>query len=156
MEMSTIYLPIAGGPVSQDPALTFFRLLATDPRQQRTRLDLCPALVAAAQQRAHGLANGDPWSHCDRDGVWPNEIARRNGCALPEWYAVSGNQIESLTAGAPDPQVAFDSVTNDSAPIHRSHLFGESDFFREQTQCGIGYAMRVGSEFTVEFIQNKN
>lgn len=145
--MTTIYFPIAGNGTpdpdatcfGNDKALAFYRLLVSDPRQQRPRLVCCPALVLAAQRRAHGLANGDPWGHVDAAGVWANTYARNAGCVLPSDYG-NGNNIESLTAGTGDVQAAFDSLTNDNAPKHRAHLLGESEFYRRQTMVGIGYA----------------
>lgn len=145
-----VYLPIAGSGIpdplvtcfGNDKALAFYRLLVADSRQERTRLDCNPRLVAAAQARAYGLANGDPWGHTDRNGVTPNQYARRAGCELPESYPVVGNGIESLTAGMPDAQTAFDSLAR--SPKHSKHLFGLSDYFKEQTQIGIGYAQGSG------------
>jgi len=152
-----IYLPIVGAGQSPLPtaaptpdpeatcfhnpkALAFYRLLVGDRRQQRPRLGCHPALVKAAEWRADGLATGDPWSHTDADGVTPNEYARQAGCKLPVGYAVKGNGIESLTAGTGSVEVAYWSLTNDQAPDHRRHLFGEIDFFRRQPDVGIAYA----------------
>lgn len=152
-----IYLPIVGGGQSPLPAptptpdpdatcfhnpkaLAFYRLLVGDSRQQRPRLGCHPALVKAAEWRADGLATGDPWSHVDADGVTPNEYARQAGCTLPAGYAVKGNGIESLTAGTGVVEVAYWSLTNDNAPDHRRHLFGEIDFFRRQPDVGIAVA----------------
>lgn len=121
-------------------ALAFYRLLVDDPRQQRPVLDCHPALVTAAGWRAWGLAHGDPWSHCDADGVCANEYARQSGCRLPWDYASKGNNIESLTAGTGVVEIAYWSLTNDGAPDHRRHLLGEIDFFRAQRHAGIAVA----------------
>lgn len=119
-------------------ALAFYRLLIDDPRQQRPVLDCHPALVAAAGWRAWGLAHGDPWAHCDADGVCANEYARQAGCRLPWNYASKGNNIESLVAGSPDVAVMFAALA--ASPAHADHLFGRNDFFRAQQHVGIAVA----------------
>ncbi len=151
------YLPYIGGTVDPDAscfgnprALAFFRLLRDDPRQQRVSIVCNVSLVRAASERANGLANGDPWAHVDRDGVTPNQYARRAGCQLPPSYPTVGNGIESLTAGMQDAQVAFDSL--ERSPSHSRHMFGLSDYFRTQTQVGIGLAERMGSEYTFYWV----
>ena len=130
-----------------DNAAAFYRLLILDPRQQRPQLDCHPALVRAAQWRAEGLAQGDPWGHTDAGGVTANEYARQSGCRLPPHYASKGNNIESLAAGSPDVLVIYGALTGDNAPDHRRHLLGENDFFRQQTHAGIAYIAAPGSEY---------
>lgn len=139
----SVYLPIVAG--SPDPVAEFSRLLVADPRQQRTSLELCPALQQAAVWRAWGLASGgDPWDHVDEDGTTPNEHARRAGCQLPADYALKGNSVESLVAGTADPVVAFTALAN--SPSHSDHIFGRGWF---QRQRHFGVALCKGSaEFT--------
>lgn len=122
-------------------ALAFYRQLIDDPRQQRPVLDCRPALVTAAGWRAWGLAHGDPWSHCDADGVCANEYARQAGCKLPWDYASKGNNIESLVAGSPDAAVMFAALA--SSPAHADHLFGRGWF---QAQRHVGIAVAEGGE----------
>ena len=138
--MINTYFPFIGtGPeptFGNAAALAFYRLLVTDPRQCRTRLDPCPALTAAAQHRAAMLATMPDLAHIEPDGVTTvNEVARRFGCGLPAHYAARGNGIESLVAGTSDAQAAFEALARSLK--HAAHLFGESDFYREQTQIGI-------------------
>lgn len=120
-------------------ALAFYRLLVGDERQQHPALRCNSALVKAAQKRAQGLATLDPWAHYDRNGIWANQYARDAGCRLPDGYS-NRNQIESLTAGTPDVDAAYRSLTNALANGHRPHLLGETEFFRQQNDVGIGYA----------------
>lgn len=157
-----VYMPIAasGNPpvidtdascFLNDKALALFRLIRDDPRQQRTQLTCNKALVAAAQKRAQGLANGDPWSHTDAAGVTPNQYARAAGCKLPDFYPIEGNSIESIGAGAKEAARAFQSLVDDS-PSHRRHLMAETPFFREQTMIGIGYAEGAGTQYTFYWV----
>lgn len=112
----------------------FYQRLINDSRQQRSRLLCDPRLVAAAKLRAAaqpptGLA------HCDSLGICANVYARAAGCRLPSYYAMNGNNIESLGGGADDPTVTLDSLAR--SPSHAAHLFGQNDFFREQDRIGI-------------------
>lgn len=154
-----VYMPIAGSG-SPDPdascffndkALEFYRLLKDDPRQQRAQLVCNKALVAAAMLRAQGLANGDPIAHHDAAGVWANAYARNAGCKLPDFYPIEGNNIESLTAGMDKATRAFQSIVDDS-PSHRKHLMAETPFFQDQTQIGIGYAEKPGTQYTYYWV----
>lgn len=144
-----VFLPIVGGPppvVAVNPVTAFYRLLTADQRQQRSSLEVCACLEQAATWRAHGMAVlGDPWSHRDRDGIRPNAYARRAGCVLPQDYDMNGNQVESLVAGSDSALIMFESLANSAA--HRTHLFGENDFFRRQNKVGIACYEGVGSEY---------
>lgn len=149
--MTDIYLPIIGGP-PPDPtfgnpaALAFYQLLVTDPRQRRLRLDPCPALIAAARHRAGQLATMTDLAHIEPDGVTTiNEVARRFGCGLPAHYPIRGNGIESLVAGTGVALAAFEALAR--SPKHAPHLFGESDFYLEQTQIGIAMVDALGSRW---------
>lgn len=129
---STIYLPLVAA--NLNPVAEFCRRLATDPRQQRSSLAICPSLAVAAERRACGLVNGDPWAHVDGAGVTPNEYARSAGCQLPEDYAPRGNNIESLCAGTADPAVILAALASSSK--HAPHLFGHG-WFNHQRHMGI-------------------
>ena len=143
------YLPIISGGLpdadatcfGNPKALELYHRLSDDARQQRAELVCNPLLVAAAQARARGLATVDPWAHYDHNGVYAMAYGRAAGCALPGSDG-QGTNVESLGAGMDTAARAFQSLVDDS-PTHRQHLMGEIDFFREQTQIGIGY--EVGS-----------
>lgn len=137
-----IFLPaiFAGTP---NPVADFLRLLTGDARQERPTLERCPALESAAEERAFGLAHGDPWAHVDRNGVTPNEYARNAGCRLPAHYAARGNNVESLGAGTADAAVMFAALT--ASQKHGDHLLGRTDFYRVQRHVGI--ALAEGGEY---------
>lgn len=135
-----VYLPIiAVAPA--DPAADFCRLLVGDRRQQRPQLALCPMLQQAAIWRAHGLANGEPWSHTDSHGVTANEYARRAGCRLPDDYNPKGNNVESLVAGSSDAQAMFTALATSTQ--HADHLFGRG-WFQRQDRFGIAVSEGPG------------
>lgn len=128
-----VYLPIVmTAPL--DPVGDFIRLLTTDERQCRPGLTVHPLLTLAAQQRAYGLAHGEPWAHVDSQGVTPNEHARRVGCRLPADYAEKGNNIESLVAGSASAEVMFAALA--SSPSHSDHIFGRG-WLGHQRHVGI-------------------
>ena len=98
-----VFLPIVvNQQVLVSPSEQFFDLLWSDKRQLRKALAICPSLSIAAQQRAQGLANGDPLGHVDKNGITPNEYARAAGCRLPDDYGRKDNGIESIVAGSPN------------------------------------------------------
>ncbi len=140
----SVWLPIIATPPA-DPVAVFYDLLLSDARQQRPRLEVCKVLQAGAQQRAWGLANGQPWAHHDSAGRGANGIARSLGCNLPGSYSDNENYVESLTAGTGDGQEAFNSLARSAH--HRTHLFGENDFFRQQYHVGVGFAQNGGAPY---------
>jgi uncharacterized protein YkwD len=121
-----------------DSALAFYQLLMADERQQRPSLGCHPGLIQAAQRRAYGLANGDPWGHVDRNGVTANEYVRATGVVLPAEYAERGNNVESIAAGSPDATAIFTALARSES--HSQHLFGVGDFLNRQRHCGIAIA----------------
>lgn len=116
-------------------ALELYNLISTDKRQQRPTLACGLSLVSAARSRAAGLASVDPWGHCDAEGVCANQYARAAGCVLPDNYAINGNNIETLAAGSASASKTFEALAR--SPHHAAHMFGENDFFRAQSYCGI-------------------
>jgi len=137
-----IFLPYVGG--GQAVEITFGHLLTTDPRQRRTNLLWSRCLTAAAKVRVESLAALQYWGHCDPTGKCANTVAREAGCRLPTYYG-QGNNIESLVAGTPSPQIAFTALAE--SPAHAPHLFGLNPFFREQTHFGIAFLDAPGSVY---------
>ncbi len=131
-------------------AAEFARLLSADARQQRKVLRCNLALVQAAQVRAESLAKLGYFAHCDPSGVCPNAVAIASGCRLPSWYPVNKNSIESLSAGLRHTKDAFDSLAR--SVDHARHIFGEVDFFRDQTEVGIAYVEVSGSRYTYYWV----
>jgi hypothetical protein len=115
-------------------AAEFYRLMATDARQQRVSMACDARLVAAAEARAKAQF-GDGLSHADELGTLPNAYVRYYGCRLPSFYPLVGNSVESLTAGTPNAQAAFDSLAR--SPSHSVHIFGKDALFRSQLLVGI-------------------
>lgn len=138
-----IIFPIVFTPPA-DPVADFVRLLTGDHRQERQRLEVCPTLTQAALWRAHGLANGQPWSHTDNAGGSPNERVRAAGCKLPDSYGIKANNVESLGAGTNIAGIIYAALTGSAK--HGPHLLGQG-WFRHQTCVGVAMAENQESEF---------
>ena len=139
-----VHLPQVHGdaPAPADPlllAVELYRLIKTDPQQQRDRLIWDADLGRCALLRVVQIRDRGAWAggHTDANGRGPNYWLRVWGIQLPDWYdsADDANNVESLRLGPPDPadvrQAFWDS------PHHREHVFGYG-FFGGQTRIGIG------------------
>lgn len=113
--------------------------------QARKTLACDYRLVWAAQAKAESMAAGDWVAHTSPSGETPNELIRRFGCKLPRAYEGSGNQVESLVYGSPDPALSLQWLLQ--SPAHRRHIAGESSFFRGQDRTGVGYAHSLTSDY---------
>lgn len=114
----------------------YVRLLRTHPEQQRERLTCDERLCAAARYKAALCRRLDEVEHT-LDGETPNELVRRFGVALPNWYPTQGNSVESLSAGHPTAWDSFNALLH--SPRHRAHLLGEAFAYREQVRIGVAY-----------------
>jgi len=87
------------------------------------------------------------FSHTNLDGYGPNYLVRQAGYQLPSWWSSdpTANYIESIAAGYPTPETAWQAWLNSSG--HRRHVLGENEFWAEQTNYGIGYAYVAGSPY---------
>ena len=137
-----IYLPVITTDYINQVA-AFYRLLTADQRQQRPTLGTSSALEAAAEWKAADIVTHGYWQHMAANGEWPNATARRFGCNLPVEYGNGWNGVESLAAGSADAFAIFSALAN--SPSHRVHLFGENNFYRQQTHMGI--AMVTGGKY---------
>ena len=93
------------------------------------------------------MANSGYFSHTNLDGNGPNSLVREAGYMLPDSYGMEleSNNIESIAAGyenAGDTLVAWIN-----SPGHRTHVFGEIPFHREQVDFGVGFAFNPNSEY---------
>ena len=114
-----------------------------DPRPP---LAVNDSLFASARFHAEEMAEHDYFAHQSAvTGDWPNKMARDHGYALPSWYPVDGNNIESLAAGTwfTTAIVVLNALIVDEGvdpPGHRNHLLGIGDFWAASREIGVGYA----------------
>lgn len=126
--------PCSGSIIEQQ--LTF--LFVTDPGQKRRHPTCDPRLMAAAEHRAQDMLLDGYFSHTDMLGLTPNYWARQFGCALPDWYPVNGNTIESIGLNYSSAGLEWEGWK--LSPAHRAHVLGEIEAFAEQTSYGIAVA----------------
>ncbi|HEU5010932.1 MAG TPA: CAP domain-containing protein [Roseiflexaceae bacterium] len=115
-------------------------LLINDPDQHHTSLTCHPILAQVARERAQDMVNRHYFSHTNPDGHGANYLVVQAGYVLPGMYssAPDGNNIESIAAGYPAASATWTGWMN--SPGHRAHLLGETQFYAEQREYGIGYA----------------
>lgn len=164
-QQRTIYLPVAStaGAVSSSGACSGLNAeerammaeFMNSTRQRRPSMRCNSTLSAVARARAQDMADRNYFGHINPDGIGPDYLAERAGYNLPSFYGVtrSSNHIESIAAGGsyPTASAAWNALL--TSPTHRVHLLGQppidengnqipgiEDFFREQSEFGIGYA----------------
>ena len=108
------------------------QLIITHPSQKRPLLQCDQLLVTIAQQRAEQLAN----NRADPD-ITSNQILIKGGFRVPNYYPVTGNQVEAVARDFNQADQAFQYL-NQSVK-HHDHVMGKGDFFGLQSQLGVGY-----------------
>lgn len=117
--------------------------------QRRSVMNCNPTLSAVARARAQDMANRHYFGHVNPDGIGPDYLAEQAGYNLPDYYGVtrSSNHVESIAAGGIYPTANDAWTVLLTSESHRVHLLGERDFFREQSEYGVGYAYRKDSRY---------
>lgn len=147
-----IYLPfiirpeeIICQPNPQEQQIAY--LLINDPEQNHPSLTCNPILEQVAGERAQDMINRDYFSHVNPDGYGPNYLVELAGYVLPDWYSgePEANNIESIAGGYSNASSAWAAWMASAG--HRSHLLGETEFYRNQTEYGIGYAYSSNSDY---------
>lgn len=138
-----VYLPIVKGLALN---LAYFQMLKQHPEQQRKAMAWDDCLVTAAGVRATQAAK--EWSHCFQ-GDCTNRVVRRY-CSLPPEYPENGNSIESLVGGVENPESALNALLR--SPRHADHLLGRTEFFRQQTRCGIAFHLAEDSQYRFYYV----
>ena len=146
----TVFMPdIESAIRMSQQASSMLALIKYSSFQLRPSLIYSEILTEAAHQRALGLASGQPWAHCDPNGVCANDYARAAGCVLPDDYGHKNN-IEVLVAGSDDALVSFDALMG--SEHHRAALIGDGDFFRAQDKIGLFFLDAPGSPYHYYFV----
>jgi uncharacterized protein YkwD len=150
-----IFLPIAAKPAQpsadhpHESALLAW--LQTHPAQRRPVLRRNATLMAVAKAHVLDMIGRDFFGHTNPDGSGPNERVRRAGFRLPAHYGTerTANNVESLAGGYETPEAALAGWLG--SPAHRAHVLGEREFFRAQTEMGVGYAYHVAATYNHYF-----
>jgi hypothetical protein len=125
----------------------FIGYLTTDAGQQRTVFRRNEILMKVAQQRATDMATRDYFSHTDPDGYGANHHVEAAGYDLPGTYGQgdADNNIESIGAGTSLPNTMWANFM--ASEPHKDHLLGETEFFADQDEYGVGYAVNLSSTY---------
>lgn len=140
--LPAVYLPFIAKPPlcslnAEETAVA--QLAENDPNQQRATMNCHPILAQVAREKARDMAVRNYFDHTNPDGFGPNYLVRQAGYRLPDWYGSNNNSnnIESIAAGYTTPEAVWEGWLTSSG--HRAHVLGESSFWRDQTNFGIGY-----------------
>lgn len=136
-----------GGEGETNDAFTnaLLTLMESNPDQKRAVLTPYVRLDYAAQQHAEDMARRNFFSHENPDGIWPNQRVRDTGYELPAEWPNDRNYCESICAGQPTPQEAWNAWMHSES--HKTHLLGLTGFFAAQVNVGVGYAHNSGSVY---------
>lgn len=145
-----LWLVVAGTavavvPNAQETAVA--ALLTTDAGQQRPALVWSDTLATVARNRALDMAARNYFAHTNPDGYAANWLVQQAGYALPSWWgtAPAANYIESISAGYTTASAAWSGWMASSG--HKTHLLGQTEFYRGQTCYGVGYAYNPQSTY---------
>lgn len=139
------YMPLIGNgpeePTGQSESFAdqLYELVQPYHPNRNALLDL------AAQEHAEDMAQRNYFSHVTPEGVWSNERVREVGYHLPDDWLNDKNYVESIAAGQPTAEEAWDAWMH--SPSHKTHLLGATDFFAQQTNVGVGYAHNSNSTY---------
>lgn len=131
------HAPSGAGEPNDEFVQELFDLMSHDPAQQRPMLMPNDKLMSAAYSHAVDMATRDFFSHETPDHIWPNQRVREAGYHLPDDWPNDKNYVESICAGQPTPQEAWNAWMHSES--HSRHLLGLTPFFAAQTNVGIGY-----------------
>lgn len=125
----------------------FIGLVTAHPDQKRSPFRLHATLCQVARARATDMAERGYFSHTDPDQHGPNYHVRAAGYALPAHYGSGSgdNSVESIAAGQTTAAQALEGWVQ--SPAHRRHVLAETDFYRQQTNVGIGHCKLDSSRY---------
>jgi uncharacterized protein YkwD len=114
--------------------------MTTDSGQQRTTMNKNDILMRVAQRRANDMIARSYFSHVDPDGYGANHHLREAGFDLHSSYDTgdADNNVESIGTGTNSSATMWSTWMN--SPGHKQHILGETQFFEDQTEYGVGYA----------------
>ena len=144
-----VLAPVQGGAqvTLSSQELGIFTRMRDASGQNRPSLTLDPILTRVAREKAADLGRRNYFAHVNPDGHGPNWLVRQAGYRLPAFWGTGAkdNYIESIAAGNASSSSTWDQWMGSSG--HRTHLLASSNFYKDQTAVGIGYASVGGSSY---------
>lgn len=121
-------------------------LIIQDNGQKRSELICNPMLVGLARGWAQELSRQNRLTHLDGERRGPNERLLAGGYPLAVSYPrAMANQVEALVGGYGDPEEVWEALK--SSDNHRQLLLGETEFFVEQNEFGVGHYRDVSTSY---------
>ncbi len=113
-------------------AMALAQLIMNHPSQKRPVLNCNTQLSKIAQQRAEAMSKNlaDP-------EITANQAVVKGGFRFPDYYPITGNQVEAVAKSINQPNQALAYLVNSNK--HHNHILGKGDFFELQTELGIGF-----------------
>ncbi len=117
----------------------------------RPPLSLNNSLFSSAQFKSSEMAQYNYFAHQSPvTGIWPNQLARSRGYALPQSFPDNANYIESLAGGQDTANSALRALIIDDGinpPGHRNHLLGIGNTNDTNREIGVGYVYKGGTSY---------
>lgn len=114
------------------PAQELAQLIMAHPSQKRPKLNCNSQLSKIAQRRAEEKAK-----HLDDPSITANQVVANGGFRFPNYYPITGNQVEAVAKSFNHPDQALKYLINSNK--HHDHILGKGDFFEIQTEIGVGF-----------------
>ena len=108
-------------------------------------------LFASAAFHANEMATYNYFAHQSSvTGIWPNQMVRNQGYALPASWVSNANYVESIAAAYPDAASALAALLVDyGVPSlgHRTQLLATDSFFAMDREIGVGFVSNASSTY---------
>lgn len=109
-------------------------------------------LAKEAERKAQEMATKDYFAHVDKKGYGMNYYVNKAGYRLPDFWLENkkNNQIESLGANSEGPSGFIKQLIKDEGVPdngHRRHLLSIDEFYKSNTNIGIGIAYNPKSTY---------
>lgn len=123
-------------------------LFLNDKNQKHSKLERNKILDTVAQMRTDDMGLNDYFSHIHSNGLGIDMMCKINGFVFPDYYPVTktSNHIESIAAGYISAKDVWNALAYESE-AHSNHVLGKIDFFKKQTQYGLGYTLNPAGKF---------
>jgi hypothetical protein len=118
-------------------ARALVKLIKSDNEQKRISIRCNRLLTVAAEAKAKKMSELGLVVHNLEGG--PNSRLRNVGYKLPNYYGYdfNSNQVEAIAGGYSDAEDVWDAFKR--SELHRTHLLGDIDFYKEQDEIGVAF-----------------
>jgi len=122
---------------NNNEARALVKLIKSDNQQKRISIRCNSLLTEAAEAKAKKMSELGLVVHNLEGG--PNSRLRNVGYKLPYYYGYdfNSNQVEAIAGGYSDAEEVWDAFKR--SELHRTHLLGDLDFYKEQDEIGVAF-----------------